>query len=691
MAGDDFEMTRSAGNALSSPMSLRGQRTIQLMGCLQRSLAPAIWLGLLFVEDASGGDKNSYQELAKIVHQSIQEGIPQPLEPNAYTESVVRWSKSVNGLQARVEYADRAGYAGFTVLVGIKNVGSQNLRVPSGNPEDSRPARTYELHTRQGSGAWKRPAWYLGENLDGPGSKVPPSGYLYDSVATGNSINRPEIELKPGQTMLAYLAGSPELANSNELKVVVRLPGYQPSGTGSSTLETPPFPLRESESNIRKRSHSLEMPDHFPQFSRLAFMGGNMFGTESMLERLSISNSALLFCVRFYRADQLRTEFEHRMNDEKDVHMKLLFAREAAYFGSEKAALFVLKCMSETDYEVVRSTHSALHDLLLRGERAVPRWIVAFTEAVLTDERSVTGQGIMQIASSSKIADLADEAGNLTSALGSAKCKDALPLLIELARRKKGDEHAMALGYMGDERAIPVLMELIETTKADSKPDIMEAAVIALAGLKARQAVPVFLRHLEHRKVIEGLDHIGDPSAIEPLKQLVEAKGRIVRDGTRIKPDGEEERLIAARIAVAALDPKFRTERLCELLIDKSFGEFDRRYVVWRLADEPDPKAIPFLVRAVQTDPSGAVVNQSITALGQFQQPEAVTGLIDCLDAKFEGKRDWKRASSPEGFRENIAEALREITGQNFGPDKVQWMTWWQATGQKLEPKLPTR
>jgi HEAT repeat protein len=119
------------------------------------------------------------------------------------------------------------------------------------------------------------------------------------------------------------------------------------------------------------------------------------------------------------------------------------------------------------------------------------------------------------------------------------------------------------------------------------------------------------------------------------------------------------------------------------MLSDRTLGEFQRRTAVWRLGDRRDPRAVPHLILAVKTDPSGSVVNQAITVLAVFKSKAAVKGLIDCFDADFGGKSDWKRACTPAMFRSNIAESLREITGQSLGPDKEQWQTWWKEKGER--------
>ena len=175
---------------------------------------------------------------------------------------------------------------------------------------------------------------------------------------------------------------------------------------------------------------------------------------------------------------------------------------------------------------------------------------------------------------------------------------------------------------------------------------------------------------------------------VKPLEELVSNKGRILEaNGTEILPSKRQERLIRGKITLACLDKDKRVFRLCNLLTDKTFGEFDRREIVWQLGNRPDPKAIPFLIQLIKTDSSGAVVNQSVTVLTAFKNKASVDGLIDCFDANYDGKQDWKRAYSPEMFRANIANSLQEITGQKLGPNKKAWTQWW-AKNRSLRDDL---
>jgi HEAT repeat protein len=205
-----------------------------------------------------------------------------------------------------------------------------------------------------------------------------------------------------------------------------------------------------------------------------------------------------------------------------------------------------------------------------------------------------------------------------------------------------------------------------------------------LAQLHAEEAVPLLLEHLEDPDVIGALERIGDGRALPSLRILVADKGAVVRDGKPIEPDVAGKRLFAARLAVMTLEARDAVPQLCEMVADQSLDEFQRREAVWRLTDRRDLRAVPHLIRAIKVDDSGVVVNQSITVLQVFKSKAAVEGLIECFDVNFEGKQDWKRAYTPEMFRDHIADSLCEITGQSIGPDKQAWLSWWREKGKDL-------
>ena len=142
---------------------------------------------------------------------------------------------------------------------------------------------------------------------------------------------------------------------------------------------------------------------------------------------------------------------------------------------------------------------------------------------------------------------------------------------------------------------------------------------------------------------------------------------------------GEDDRWAAARLAVCMLGDNDPIPGLCSQLRDMSLGEFHRRDVLSRLYARPDPRSVPVLLQVVKGDPSGYVVSPAIEVLGGLRFPESVDALIECFNAPFDGKGDWKRAYTPEMFRENIAGSLTRLTSQKFPADKTRWETWWQG------------
>jgi HEAT repeat protein len=274
---------------------------------------------------------------------------------------------------------------------------------------------------------------------------------------------------------------------------------------------------------------------------------------------------------------------------------------------------------------------------------------------------------------------VADSKANLAEALGTSHATNAVPFLIEMAGKPNGWFGSVwALGNIGDPRAIPPLIDMVKQKSRQTSGGFSEA-VNALGALHAKDAVPVLLEHIELTDVIEALDEIGDATVIPALQKVVDSNGAVERAGVNDDAKTDQERLVAACIAVASLDPVDRTAKLCPLLSEPSFGEFQRRSVVWCLGRQPDPQAVPFLAKAIKTDASGAVVNQAITVLGVFKYKAAVDALIESFDADFRGKSDWKRAYDPGMFRDNIAESLSQLTGQRIGADKQAWLTWWNA------------
>jgi HEAT repeat protein len=496
-------------------------------------------------------------------------------------------------------------------------------------------------------------------------------------------LGLPTNEVYGPQTFMRFTVGlEPKRLTVEELNRDI-----SPFG-GTNTQERLRDLILRSERGNETLGGGLPLPERVPVLVRTPDSGDdNPFDIDVV--GLWVANRKTLAALTNYDQNQVRLRLESLIQKETSFPMKLLLASEAAPRGSQTAAQFLLANMATTDYEAARNTLMAIHFAMYNWKGKLPDWMVQMAIAALSDERYVTGLQKKGWTSDTqfRMSYLADEDANLTQVLGYLHCTNAVPFLIEMAKKTDGRRGpVMALGTLGDARAIPVLIDLVKQKGPAARQekgwplsDGFLRPVEALGNLRASEAVPILLDYIDFPNVIEALQAIGDPSAIGTLNALIAASGRIDNPRTSSDPEFRQRRLVAARIAVAALDPIDRTSKLCELLAEPSFGEFQRRSVVWALASRPDSNAIPFLATAIKSDSSGAVVNQAIQVLPEFKFKASVDVLIDSFDASFQGKHDWKRAYTPEMFRDNLAQSLMQLTGQHIGADKQQWQTWWRS------------
>jgi HEAT repeat protein len=605
------------------------------------------------------------------------------------------FSAPMNGLSARIEPSVFMTEGNVNVFVRLKNVSDRPVTVPTGNPRDPDKPRWFELHVRRG-GTWSRSAWFPGEGFDGPGNPKP--GVFYVADQTGWRDDRPDVTLGPGESALACLCGeeSDDTSAASEIKIVLRCPAATGSRRWHGVLETLPQPAHREEEDLKPYRGVLSCPDHLLSFSRRLFLYGNTFSEEDT-HRLFYSNNHYIKLLRLYHARPIRDHMERWMDNEQDGAMRWLIAAEAAKANSQKAARLLLAAMKGTDYKTTVSAHRALFYVLLHQESNPPGWAVELAMAALSDSRCVTHPDYRS-SRPLTISYHADETGDLVSILGHTRCRRAVPLLIGMARGLKNGEFegsrnaVRALGRIGDARAIPVLLELhkalgetVEWKSGFGFTNYFGLVLGALGDLRAAEAVPALLGQLEYPAVIETLKEIGDPRAVVPLERLVAEGGKLLRGGAAVLPELEGERLWTAKTALADLDKRNRTERLCALLKDASSESFDRLIVIGLLGNRPDPRAVGPLIDVIRNDPDGDAVFHAIHALARFKYGAAVQGLIECFDIDFTGKTAAKIVSEQRHFHDVLARSLRAVTRQRFGADKEQWLIWWDEAKRRGE------
>jgi hypothetical protein len=638
----------------------------------------------------TGDGREGEERLKRIIHETIQ---PKPVEPKPLTadmERLLAWSEPVNGLAARIELVD-----GYTILVRLKNTSQQSLMVPMGNPKEEKSTQAFEVHVRQGTGPWRKAAWIQDVYCEPPAVAKDRASKSPIMAISGTQADRPFVTLQPGEHCIAFVRGRDEQDDGQpkQFKVVLWRSGATREGFWTGTLETPPYMPPSTTARAGVPIGTLSIPEHFPMFTyaNTVFVEG-LQGDVHAVMRLDLSNRELLSLLSRYDPAGVKKEFERRMKAETLLPMKLLLAAVAARAGSEEAGLFLLETMKDTDYQTCLEFHDALFRVFQIGRSEPPAWVVELTLAVLSDKRLVTGMKQTGGAPITRVTVADCWTGNLLHAIEDSKTREAVPLLIERVKNKPDDSLAIdALAAIGDLRAIPVLMEKLEQAGKVAKgkreefiPIEFSSPARALSKLKVKEAVPLLLQFVEYPQVIEDLVILGDPAVLPVLQEIVAAKGKIIRNGREVAPQHKEERLFAANKAFCAWDADGGITRLGEMLEDKSLDRSQRRSLLDEVARRPDPKSVSILIDVIKSNEDYYDVTSVISTLASMKYKAAVEGLIDCFDVAFkEENLGMGGIVTPATYRNVIARSLQKITGQTFGADKQQWLTWWQEQGQQ--------
>ncbi len=429
------------------------------------------------------------------------------------------------------------------------------------------------------------------------------------------------------------------------------------------------------------------LPAEFPAFVRSYSFDHNESGEESAVLMLRCENSKLIASLDKYSASSVRTEMDRRRAAEsKSPALCLIYAVQAASRGSKDAALAILEAMKSTDREDAKNADSAVAALLYAFQGAPPDWAVDLATTLISDDRFLTsleddGSNQRQVCLRSFHAE------EVVLALGRKKCARGVPALLDRVRSHPADRYIInSLAEIGDERAIPVLMECLleRITLEYDETGLLPGLILAMGRLKAKAAVPVLLDHLEHVESVQSLEMVGDARAIPHLRRLVSAGGRL--PGASGEDNRASERLFRARLALAVLEPGDVIPRLCALFRDSALDGFQRSTVVYYLRDRGDTRAIPFLKQSIDDDPDGYVTLACIQVLGHLRSPEAVETLIACLSTQFKKSAIGKGGDGHEFYIYWAAEGLRHLTGQDFKEDAAAWRGWWESNRKLFDP-----
>lgn len=276
--------------------------------------------------------------------------------------------------------------------------------------------------------------------------------------------------------------------------------------------------------------------------------------------------------------------------------------------------------------------------------------------------------------------------------IGFMKEKKAVPALISVLERSQPARGgaAFALGEIGDERAIPVLMKLLKDRSTGDEEDRL---VIALGHLRCRDAVPILVSRLgkprttfsgldrsETRNLLEALLAIGDRRAIEPIK-------------TYLHGEYPQESKAVARRVLLQLSSDDPVEGLFTLLIKETY-EPERSNIIHDLVRHSDSRVVKRLSNIARTSDSAFMRRQALCGLSSIGDRQSLLVLASLLDTAWpeDLRAEWGWRVAPdfgEFFPNTIVEYLKEASKQDFGRDKAKWDAWIRAHVEQSSRHVP--
>lgn len=398
----------------------------------------------------------------------------------------------------------------------------------------------------------------------------------------------------------------------------------------------------------------------------------------------------LQYRIKYKYREEDAPAWENCMLDEK----RSMYARlSAAYFlldQQEEARRFVELQLASKN---LRHRYNAAEIVKFHvGRNPEKRWGIGVMVKLLADG-SLDGSGVTQISCSTGWSRLGgsppaeyphgDEADIIRTPIneicwsfGFMKEKEAVPALISvLERRPHTGGAAFALGEIGDQRAIPILMKVLE-----DRSGYEDREITALGKLKHKGAVPILLSRLveppekyfdwDHSKIeaiFEALLEIGDQRAIEPINAFL--KGGYPR----------RSKAVAQRMLIQLKSPD-PVKPLLALLETETY-EPERSNIIRDLVKYGDRRVVEKLATLARTSDSAFIRRDAIFGLRDIGNRSALLALASLLDTPFpkDLKTDWGWKMPPDFrkyFPETIWECLKESTKQDLGKDRSPWEEW---------------
>ena len=293
-------------------------------------------------------------------------------------------------------------------------------------------------------------------------------------------------------------------------------------------------------------------------------------------------------------------------------------------------------------------------EALQNRTRVSTRAALPFPSNVRTMEREI------------EIRELAAQYGGFADHVVRMKSQKGLPIILSLLREYPFYWLNTCILYLGrykDERVGPLLLNFLRKHQGFEHENTYLAAVRAASEMGLKEAVPILLRHLDDEDSYEGLNALADASVIPTIKAALPRLGSYAR--------------AEAELTLIHLKGGDVVPALLQLLGRKNFARRDE-LILW-LEQLHDPRSVAAVASTLCTDPKWFIRSRAIRLLAAVKNKEAIQGLISGLGCDHSKLERWKTDPNHDfssEVRDEIAKALQEITGENFGPDQQRWQLW---------------
>ncbi len=216
------------------------------------------------------------------------------------------------------------------------------------------------------------------------------------------------------------------------------------------------------------------------------------------------------------------------------------------------------------------------------------------------------------------------------------------------------------LGEIGDKRAVPVIIDVIDEDRMTMRYN----AARALGRIGDKKAAPALIKSLGDEEwevrfyATEALGKIDDKSAAKPLANLI-----LVDPSDKVR--------LAAIESLDKLEGTTEYRSVLEAFADSN--QEIRSYAVELAASWDVKEAVPAIVDMLKNDRSNTVRASCAHALGIYGNYAAVPALIEALGDDYKDVRIYAQ------------ESLKRLSGQNYGSDKEAWGHWFELNKDKVK------